>query len=433
MMMERVKKLFKRMTEGILAVILVLVFFSFILYLLNTLFPTGTNLRSIISRPDSLNAAGLQASGDREMATDQSDPASARTVAAVLSRRQNNVKSKSSEAIAWRKAVEGKQLYDRDAVQTLDNSAADITFDENTILNMGENTLIIIKRMQHDPVYKEKRSFMVLVDGDMRGKLGAGGEEAVHLEIATPAGLVRTQGGAKAAAPVDFKLSVNPDKSSTIAVYSGTAEIEAGGKKVVVGENQATVVELNGQPLEPSTLLPAVTLKSPSAGEAYYYRDLQPKVRFAWQKIPDATEYRLVMARDPLFFDTVTDERLSKDRFSHGNLKKGSYYWKVSAFSESIEGRFSETRSFKVLQDRNPPALQVRFPPKTIYSGRYTLRGKTDPGARVYVGGTRVKTTRSGKFNYILRLEPGINVIVVEAIDKVDNVTYRSKKVISKY
>jgi len=433
-MMERLKKFLKRMTEGILAVLLVLVFFSFFLYLLNTLFPTGTTLKSIITRPDSLNAASLQASGGRKMATDQTDdPALARTVAAVLSRKQNNVKSKSSEAIAWRKADEGKQLYDRDAVQTLDNSAADITFDENTALNMGENSLIIIKRMQHDPVYKEKRSFMVLVDGDMRGKLGAGGEESVHLEIATPAGLVRTQGGAKAAVPVDFKLSVNPDKSSTIAVYSGTAEIEAGGKKVIVGENQATVVDLNGQPLEPSTLLSAVTLKSPSVGDTFYYRDLQPKVRFAWQKIQEATEYRLVMARDPLFFDTVADERISNDRFNHGNLKKGTYYWKVSAFSKSIEGRFSETRRFQVLQDRNPPTLKVRFPPKTIYSGRYTLRGKAEPGSRVFVSGARVKTTSSGKFKYILKLEPGINVIVVEAVDGVDNVTYRSKKVISKY
>jgi mannose-6-phosphate isomerase-like protein (cupin superfamily) len=431
--MERIKRYFKRMTEGILAVLLVLLFFSFFLYLLNMVFPTGTTLKSIITRTNSLNAASLQASGGRKMVTDQSDPASTRTVAAVLSRKQNVVKSKSSEAIAWQKADEGKKLYDRDAVQTLDNSSADITFDEKTILNMGENSLIIIKRMQHDPVYKEKRSFMVLVDGDMRGRLGAGGEDSVHLEINTPAGLVRTQGGAKETAPVDFKLSVNPDKSSTIAVYSGAAEIEAGGKKVVVKENQATVVDMNGQPLEPSTLLSAVTLKSPAVGATYYYRDLQPKVRFAWEKIPEATEYRLVIARDSLFFDIVTDDRVSKDRFSHGNLKKGSYYWKVSAFSKSIEGRFSETRSFKVLQDQSPPILQVRFPPKTIYSGRYTLRGKSEPGARVFVGGTRVKTTRSGKFKYILKLEPGINVIVVEAVDGVDNVTYKSKKVLSKY
>lgn len=413
--------------------LLVLLFFSFFLYLLNTLFPTGTNLKSIITRTDPLNAASLQVGGGRKIATDQSDPASAKTAAAVLSRKQNAVKSKSSEAIAWQKAFEGKQLYDRDAVQTLENSAADITFDEKTILNMGENSLIVIKRLQQDPVYKEKRSFLVLVDGDMRGRLGTGGETSLHLAVGTQAATVRAQGGAKVTEPVDFKLSVNPDKSSTIAVYSGKAEIEAEGKKVIVRENQATVVNLNGQPLEPRTLLPAVVLKSPSVGEEYYYRDLQPKIRFAWEKIPEATEYRLVIARDSLFFDIVTDERLSKNRFSHGNLKKGSYYWKVSAFSESIEGRFSEIRSFKVLQDQNPPRLQVRFPPKTIYSGRYTLRGKTEPGARVYVGGTRVKTTRSGKFKYILKLEPGINVIVVEAVDGVDNVTYRSKKVLSKY
>jgi hypothetical protein len=44
-----------------------------------------------------------------------------------------------------------------------------------------------------------------------------------------------------------------------------------------------------------------------------------------------------------------------------------------------------------------------------------------------------VSTTRSGNFEHNLKLKPGLNVIVVEAGDGVDNVAYRSKRVISKY
>jgi hypothetical protein len=124
---------------------------------------------------------------------------------------------------------------------------------------------------------------------------------------------------------------------------------------------------------------------------------------------------------------------LQKNRFRHGNLKSGSYFWKVSSMADSIEGLFSKTGQFRVVKDQSPPSLKVRFPPKTLYSGRYTLRGKTEPGARVFVGGQRVKTTRSGNFEYNLKLKPGMNVIVVESVDGVDNVAYRSKRVISKY
>ncbi len=174
-------------------------------------------------------------------------------------------------------------------------------------------------------------------------------------------------------------------------------------------------------------------MTAPGLDAAFVYRDLPPKVRFAWRKGADATGYHLVLARDRYFRDIVTDETVPQNRFRHGNLKSGTYFWKVSSLSDSVEGLFSKTGRFRVVNDQSPPVLKVRFPPKTVYSGRFTLRGKTDPGARVFVGGQRVKTTPSGNFKYHLKLKPGLNEIVVEAVDAVDNVAYRSKRVISTY
>ena len=289
------------------------------------------------------------------------------------------------------------------------------------------------KSLTRDPVQRKKRSFMVLVDGDLRGTLAAGGQDSVVLEIGTPGAMIKAVGGAQANAPVDFKISINPDQSSTIAVYGGKAEVQAGGKTVLVGANQATVVGLNGEPIDPSSLPQPVRLTAPRSGAAFAYRDLPPKVRFSWDKSTNATEYHLVMARDPYFRDIVIDEKVRKNRFRHGNLKNGTYFWKVSSMKDSVEGLFSETGQFRVVEDQSPPTLKVRFPPKTLYSGRFTLRGKTEPGARVFVGGQRVSTTRSGNFEFNLKLKPGLNVIVVEAVDGVDNVAYRSKRVVSKY
>ena len=430
---RRVKNILARMLEGFLAVLLVLVFFSFFLYLLNSLFPSGTSLRALVTRNETPAVAALSPDILNRALPEDAAGGPPQTVAATLTWAHNRVKSKSSQAIAWGEAEEGRLLYDRDAVQTLDKSAAAITFDESTVLDMGENSLVIIKSLTRSPAEREKRTFMVLVDGDLRGTLAAGGKDAVTLEIGTPGAMIRAKGGAHSSAPVDFKISINPDQSSTIAVYGGAAEVAAGGKTVMVGANQATVVGLNGVPVDPSTLPKSVRLTAPRSDAAFVYRDLPPKVRFSWDNNGSATGYHLVLARDPYFRNIVTDEQLKQNRFRHGNLKSGDYFWKVSSMADSVEGLFSETGRFRVVEDQSPPPLQVRFPPKTVYSGRFTLRGKTEPGARVFIGGQRVRTTRSGNFKYNLKLKPGLNVIVVEAVDAVDNVAYRSKRVISKY
>ncbi len=431
MFVNRLKKIIKGALEGFFAVFLVLLFYSVFLYFLNALFPSGTSLKALIADQGSTDSSGLSQNGNRGLINteDGRESDTASEAAAVLSMTRNEVKSKGAAQIAWRSAPKGTSLYDRDAVQTLSRSAATIQFAENTTLDMGSNSLVIIKRLTHDPVYREKRSFMVLVEGDMRGKMDTSDQESVYLEIATPGAKFRTESGGPGGEQVDFKISVNPDKSTTISVYEGSAEVIAEGETVTVEANQSTVVALNQAPIDPRDLLQAVKLKKPSGNNIFLYRDLPPKIRFAWKAQPDASRYHFMVARDAGFRDIVTDDVFSKTKFTHGNLKMGTYFWKVSAFEETIEGFFSETRQLRVIRDRKPPTLRVKFPPQTIYRGRYTLRGKTDPGAKVFVGGQRVKTTKNGSFNYNLKLRPGINVIVVEAFDAVNNVTYRTQRI----
>jgi hypothetical protein len=423
----------KRIAEGIVAILLVLLFFSVILSLLNVLFPSGTSLREIIARQRHAGSLDANRQNSRELelnySGEGSDSGFSEDSAAVLSWTRNTVKSKRAAEIAWKSAKIGNLLYDRDAVQTFSRSAAEIQFDESNMLNMGPNSLVIIKRLTRDPLHREKRSFMVLVDGELRGMLAQSGADSVYLEIETPGAKLLAQSGLGASAPIDFKLSVNPDKSSTIAVYQGSAKITAQGQTVTVNANQSTVVALNQAPLDPRNLPDAVQLKSPLSTRRFHYRDLPPSIRFAWQAQPKATRYHFILARDPFFHDIVTDDHFSESQFKHGNLKKGTYFWKVSAIQETIEGLFSENRKFRVIEDQTPPKLSVQFPPGTIYKDHYTLHGKTEPGARVFVGGKRIKTSKTGKFEYPLKLNLGINVIVVESFDAVNNVTYRSQRV----
>jgi hypothetical protein len=429
---RRIKKIMKRIIEGVVAIILVLLFFSVFLGLLNVLFPSGTSLRELIARQrpsGTYNASGEDRDGQLNYSDESQEPEFLDDFAATLSWTRNTVKSKRAAEIAWQSAQEGNLLYDRDAVQTFNRSAAEIEFDEATKLSMGPNSLVIIKRLAQNSESRSKRSFMVLVDGELRGMLAESGQDSVYLEIDTPGARLLAQRQAGTSGPVDFKISVNPDKSSTIAVYQGSAKISAQGQSVIVNANQSTVVALKQAPLNPSDLPGKVQLKSPAGTRRYYYRDLPTKIRFAWQVQPNATGYHFILARDPYFRDIVTDDQFSEPRFSHGNLKQGTYYWRVSAMHQTIEGLFSEDRSFRVLQDQTPPKLIVQFPPTTIYQENFTLQGKTEPGARLYIDGKGVKVSKTGKFQYPLKLNLGINIIVVESFDAVNNAAYRTHRV----
>ena len=75
----------------------------------------------------------------------------------------------------------------------------------------------------------------------------------------------------------------------------------------------------------------------------------------------------------------------------------------------------------------------MRLPPPTTKENRFRLAGRTEPGARVLVGGERVPTNEAGEFEYDLQLRPGINLVVVQAVDPAGNVSFRSQMVNLKF
>ena len=420
MTFDRLKALLARSLEGAALVLLVLLFFSVFLSIMNILFPTGTGLKEIMGRERDRGAAG-ELGGAAGAAPGK--------VTAMLTQVHNTVKSKREDAIAWSAAQSGMPLYDQDAVQTLQRSSAMLTFDENSSLELGANTLMIIKSLERDVQARTKRSLLLMVDGDLRGKIAGTGKEALQLEIATPNATARIDTDQLPANKSDFKISINPDKSSTITVFQGAAQVTVGGKEVLVESNRSLTVDPDSTMDGPKALPKTVELIAPVPSGRFLYRDLSPKIKFRWKASPDATKYHFVMARDPQFQDILIDERLTQTEFTHGKLPHSAYYWRVSALDHWQEGLFSETWQFKTFQKRSPPELVVNFPPKRAKEKRCMITGSVEPGARVFIMGRRVAIDEEGNFNHPIELARRINVLVVEAIDAAGNVSYQSRLV----
>ena len=79
------------------------------------------------------------------------------------------------------------------------------------------------------------------------------------------------------------------------------------------------------------------------------------------------------------------------------------------------------------MQDRRPPKLEVAFPGGIVNSGEIAITGSTEPGTRIIVGGTEVEVDDVGRFTHLLKLNKGVNLVVVEAVDGAGNVAYSSR------
>jgi hypothetical protein len=150
-------------------------------------------------------------------------------------------------------------------------------------------------------------------------------------------------------------------------------------------------------------------------------------IEFVWRQTQNTDGYTIQIARDEYFRDIITNETISNSYFTHNNLKKGKYYWRVRGSIGWIEGRYSKTRLFYVQNDISPPSLNVTMPPGITSSSTVTVNGFTEASIKIFVNERPVKVENDGSFVKTVNLQQGPNLIIVEAMDKAGNVNYQSK------
>jgi len=419
------KSILVRSAELVLAVGFVLFFFLAFWFILGMSFPTGPTLADLIAEANLTRLPMWTGISPAEGPEESGEP-----LIASLSYVRRTVKDKPSSAIAWREARPGTALEDRHAVQTFDHSGATITFSEGSELNLAENSLVVLKSLEGFAGAGVRRASLIVLDGQLRGQIVVPGEKGMAVEIVAVTDAARMEVRTAPGQRAEFSVAVSENGSSIFSVYSGTAEVTSGSSSRILPENRSVTVSSAGEPNALEVLPAAPALRAPPDGAVFSFRSVPPRVRFAWAaEQQPAGVYRFVLARDPGFRRIVHEARLSEPQFTHGNLAAGDYYWRVSVLRGAVEGAMSRTGHLKMAEDREPPQLTVRFPAGVVRSDRVVLAGQAEPGSTVYVGDAKVPTGASGEFRCDVKLERGLNVVVVEAVDAAGNVTYRSQLV----
>jgi hypothetical protein len=387
-------------TEALGSLLLVVVLFSLFMFFLYAIFPAGTQLKELVR--DGMEQAEGGATAKRKPE-------------ATLFSLHRDVRFRRGDSVEWGGAKSGMQLYDQDAVQTLDEAQAGISFGPRDRLEVGSNSLVVVTRLNPGDD-SDERSYRVQVAGDVTGILSAGNK--LGLELATVGHTARILPG-----KARFRLTRDGDSAANLAVFEGEAELRSGGRVIRVPA-QYGVKLANGLPVGSAVPLPpAPRLETEKA--QYRYRLLPPRVTFAWKG--GAPGFRFQLSRDERFRRCLLDEKVTAPRFVTGKLDAGSYYWRVSGVRDGLEGNFSRVGRCRLEQILKEPVLSVNFPEQRAPAGPFALTGSLEPGSRIYVNGAEAATDSSGAFRLELIIKPGVNLIRVEAVDATGNASYASR------
>ena len=426
-----VRFLVARGAEVLFAAGLVIAFFLVFMAILSFAFPRGTSLVDLLR-------SGKVAGGDDrrtagEVDSEQEGGGDGGRMVALLTRVHKDVKDKAADAIAWTPSREGTRLGNYHAVQTFEDSNATITFSEASEMTLQENTLVILKSAEPLSSGNRRLASLIVVDGELRGAIAVSRDAPVSVEIEAATQSASLRSNSSPDMPAEFAVRVNEDASSTFTVFKGRAEVSSEKGTLVVAPSHSVTVDRSGSLGAPREIPPPPVLVEPPDGVRLAYRASRSRMRFAWQGSAENEAYLVSVARDPGFRDIVSSELVPGPEFILGNLKAGTYFWRVSTRRGDLEGPCSPAREFRIARDLREPDLRVDFPDRVVSAPEIVLAGSAEPGARVFINNEEIPVDASGRFSHTLTLQRGVNMVVVEAIDAAGNVAYRSETIDARY
>jgi hypothetical protein len=239
-------------------------------------------------------------------------------------------------------------LFRGNRVSTLEASAADVTFRDETQVALGERTLVIIlgdaRAAAAKAVAGSGDTQTTLVTGNLRAWMGGARKDGAALAVGTDAAHVRIPRG-------EAQVSSDAVRTTRLAVYDGASTIAARGTTRAVARGFGSKAELGHEPTPPRplpaapawTTLPAtLVVDAPIVGE----------YGVATATSPRATSWHVQIARDDGFHEVVADTKAPTEvhRLEARAPGAGRYFVRVSAIDDDqFEGPFGDVARVLVM------------------------------------------------------------------------------------
>ncbi|MEM9531292.1 MAG: FecR domain-containing protein [Pseudomonadota bacterium] len=269
-----------------------------------------------------------------------------------------NEVDKNLQRSAWEAARAGDELAERDGVRTRAQSSAELAFNDNSTLRLGEYSQIFLQ---------EKTTTLRGVDrGRIEVRRGAAEltfepltRRKTEIELLAGSAVSRPQPDNEGRGQIAAGTNED-DGSARVMVYEGQSSVEAAGTAVNLTRGTGSTVPASGPPTPPEKLLRAPRDLAP--GNGAIWKVANQRVR--WDPVPEADHYRVEVCRDPQCGDlTTVSEPLTGTDWQPVLAAAGEYFWRVRAVSASgLEGYASSAAALTLastLIDAEPPQVAV--------------------------------------------------------------------------
>ncbi|MCC7442488.1 MAG: FecR domain-containing protein [Bdellovibrionales bacterium] len=153
---------------------------------------------------------------------------------------RQDVKVRRAHQMAWNDAPDGSGLQSYDAVRTGAASSGLIRYTDESVLRLGENTMIIVVDREQKKGSGET-SVVALPSGTVEGRIDSNSERKIDIEVRTPRGWIkasnRTADGRPN--PFRFKTAMGDDGAVQVTADSGEVKFVAKGIEKSVTRDQA--------------------------------------------------------------------------------------------------------------------------------------------------------------------------------------------------
>lgn len=254
---------------------------------------------------------------------------------------QRNVQARAPKEPKWERAQQGKELYQGWRVNTLERASADVTFQDGSLVQMRQNTLIII----YGGVYRDARRKTAeasLERGTLRSRLSE-----LRLDVKTPTAEAGLEGGSSV-------VSVEDDGTSLLSNHEGgNAHF-----KVTMGEAVSVKPGFGSKARKgarrPSKPAPLPATPRWNSDLDLIFSGIRAQggtVRGAWSSVEAADSYRIEIAKDRKGGEVVVATKVpsSVTSFEIHRLPEGVYFARVSTIdSGGFESPQSEAHAMSV-------------------------------------------------------------------------------------
>lgn len=365
----------------------------------------------------------------------------------------NDVRYRRKAEAEWKQPWQDMELFNEDGLRTLQQSQAKVKFPSGELLNMDENSLIILK-----PEKKQEEIDLL-----------SGGVRASRTKILTSSSIVDPKISPKGPAP-DFKTRLKEDKTTLVEVYEGIVDVTAQGKTVTLTKGFGTEVKFRQPPSVPRSLPPAPILGSElnnsgstavgikqQAPQKVVYNSLQmdihvpqysaaspsssssspstssgaenkhePQSQVVGQMV---NKYHVQLSTAFSFSSIILEEtkplqdKINLD-LAKEQLGDGIYYYRYAYVDDlGFEGQFSYPTQFVI--DTMAPVLEIDTPRDgDEYDTEFvSIEGRTEPNIVIKINDKTATSDDKGNFVSAIMPKKGKNLISLFAQDRAGNTT----------